>query len=125
MGPRRGAMKRLIPRLITTSTSRTRLLIEPFGRFNFRRMSLGVKYTFPTVTGGEGKYNVLPCPRRIGSLLRVVRQRPSVSFSMGVQLKCRGISRYVRLLPVLGTSYLSHVIMRTHAKGRRCGRGYS
>lgn len=85
--PSGGPSLRLVPRLVTPSTSGLRRVVSLFVRGKCRRTSVGLNYPFPVLTQHRGNYNVLPCPRRIGTLLsRTVSQRPSVHFSIGLHL---------------------------------------
>lgn len=84
--PRDGRIPRLIPRLVTPSVRGTRAVLSLFVRGKCGRTSVGLNYPFPLLTGQRGNSNVLPCPSRIGALLKLALGCPRVDFSMGVEL---------------------------------------
>lgn len=85
--PKAGRIPRLVPRLVKRRRRGIRAVLSLFARGKCGRMSVGVKYPFPVLTGHRGNSNVLPFPRRMRGLLRVARECPRVDFSIGVHLK--------------------------------------
>lgn len=85
--PRGGQIPRLVPRLVTSRVSGARQVVTLFVRRNCQRVSVGLNYPFPVLTGQRYKSNVLPRPSGIRALLGRVRRCPNIDFSMGVHLK--------------------------------------